>query len=344
MRALALEIDPLPFVVDIQAAFRDQRIDGDPFEDSRGDVDAALAAAEVSVELQVETPGQLQTPIEPHAAVAWWKPDELICWIATQGIFDARDELTRRFNVPKERVRVIAEYIGGGFGGKQNAGFEALMAVELSKRTGRPVRLVLDRHGEQLDGGARPATHQTVRLGAGRDGVLTAIDAEALVEYGMAGWRAVTTPALTLYRCADVRGIEANLRLDVRRGNAFRAPAVMEGITALEQAMDELAIELDDRPARPAPAQLHRPRPVGRPALHVERAAVLLRPRRRAGGLVGPRAGCTCRPTTGCCAAWAARRRSGGAAAGHPRTPPAASAATASRLSRSACRTSAPAR
>ena len=61
---------------------------------------------------------------------------------------------------------MIAEYIGGGFGGKQDAGFEALMAVELSKRTGRPVRLVLDRHGEQLDGGCRPATRQTVRLGA----------------------------------------------------------------------------------------------------------------------------------------------------------------------------------
>ena len=244
VRALALEIDPLPFVVDIETAFRDQRIDGDPFEDTRGDVVAALAAAEVSIELQVETPGQLQSPIEPHAAVAWWKPDELICWIATQGIFDARDELTRRFNVPKERVRVIAEFIGGGFGGKQNAGFEALLAVELSKRTGRPVRLVLDRHGEQLDGGCRPATHQTVRLGASRDGTLTAIDAEALVEYGMAGWRAVTTPATTLYRCANTRGIEANLRLDLRRGNAFRAPAVMEGITALEQAMDELSIEL----------------------------------------------------------------------------------------------------
>ena len=77
---------------------------------------------------------------------------------------------------------MIAEYIGGGFGGKQNAGFEALMAVELSKRTGRPVRLVLDRHGEQLDGGAPAAPRsRRVRLGAGRDGMLTAIDAEALV-------------------------------------------------------------------------------------------------------------------------------------------------------------------
>src|SRR4029079_17383574 len=85
-------------------------------------------------------------------------------------------------------------------------------------------------------------THQTWRCGAGRDGTLQAIEAEALVEFGMAGWRAVTTPATTLYRCANVRGLEANLKLELRRGNAFRAPAVMEGVTALEQAMDELAV------------------------------------------------------------------------------------------------------
>ncbi len=242
-RALAPSIEPLPFTVDIETAWQEQRFDGDLHEEARGDVEAALAAAAVRVELVVSTPGQLQTPIEPHAAVAWWKPDELVCFIATQGMFDARAELAKRFDLPPERVRVITEYVGGGFGGKQNAGFEALIAAELSRRTGRPVRLVLDRHGEQLDGGCRPATRQTVRLGATADGMLTAIDAEALVEFGMSGWRAVTTPALTLYRCADVRGIEANLRLELRRGNAFRAPAVMEGITALEQAIDELAIE-----------------------------------------------------------------------------------------------------
>ena len=240
---------------------------------------------------------------------------------------------------------MIAEYIGGGFGGKQGAGFEALMAVELSKRTGRPVRLVLDRHGEQLDGGCRPGHAPD---GAPRRRAATArsraVDAEALVEFGMAGWRAVTTPAMTLYRCANARGIEANLRLDLRRGNAFRAPAVMEGITALEQAMDELALALDIDPL-----ELRR-----RNFTDLDQSAdlpyssnallVLLRPGGRAGRLGRPRRGCARPQPTACCAAWAARRRSGGAAAGRRRTPPAGSAATASRGSRSASRTSAPAR
>ena len=245
VRALALAIDPLPFVVDLEEAFRDQRIDGDPGESARGDVDAALRGADVTIELVVETPTQLQTPLEPHAAVAWWQPDELTCWISTQGMFDARAELSKRFGLAPEKVRVISEYVGGGFGGKQGAGVEALLATELSRRTRRPVRLVNDRHGEQLDGGCRPNTRQTVRLGATSAGDLVAVDAETLTAFGMAGWRAVNTPAMTLYRCANARGMEASLKLHLRQGNAFRAPMIMEGITALEQAMDELAVALE---------------------------------------------------------------------------------------------------
>jgi CO/xanthine dehydrogenase Mo-binding subunit len=244
LRALALDVEALPFVIDFDEAFRDQRFDGDPEEQSRGDVDAALASAEVRVELTFETPTHIQTPLEPHAAVAWWQPDELTCWVGTQGMFSARDELAKRFGLAKERVRVLVEYLGGGFGGKQGAGFEALMAAELSRRTGRPVRLVNDRHGEQLDQGCRAATRQTVRLGATRSGDLVAVDAEALVGKGMSGWRAVNTPAMTLYKIPNARGMEASLNLNLRQGNAFRAPAVMEGVTVLEQAMDELALAL----------------------------------------------------------------------------------------------------
>ncbi len=244
VKALALTIDPLPFVIDVDEAFRDQRIDGEIAEESRGDVDAALAGADVRVELTVETPTQLQTALEPHGAVGWWTEGELTCWVSTQGIFDARSELAKRFSVAPERVRVVADFIGGGFGAKQGAGVEALLAVELSRRTGRPVRFINDRHGEQLDAGSRPATRQTVRLGATGQGDLVAIDSEVLTSFGMTGWRAVNTPAMTLYRCANARGVEANLKLHLRQGNAFRAPMVLEGVTAVEQAMDELAITL----------------------------------------------------------------------------------------------------
>jgi xanthine dehydrogenase YagR molybdenum-binding subunit len=248
VRALALTYEALAFVIDVDEAFRDQRLDGEIDEKSRGDVDAALAGAEVTVELLVETPTQLQTALEPHGAVAWYNAGELTAWVSTQGMFDARAELSKRFSLAPEKVRVVSEFVGGGFGAKQGAGVEALLATELSIRTGRPVRLVNDRHAEQLDAGSRPATRQTIRLGARRDGELVGIDTEVLTSFGMPGWRAVASPALTLYRCANARGIEANLKLHRRQGNAFRAPMVMEGITALEQAMDELALALDIDP------------------------------------------------------------------------------------------------
>ena len=141
------------------------------------------------------------------------------------------------------------EFVGGGFGAKQGAGFEALAAAELARITGRPVRLVNDRHAEQLDGGRRGATRQTVRLGATRDGTLTAIEADAVVAMGQGGWALpVLIPARTLYRCADVRALTFPAKTNLRAQNAFRAPGVMEGTAVFEQAIDELALALDIDP------------------------------------------------------------------------------------------------
>ena len=108
---------------------------------------------------------------------------------------------------------------------QQGAGFEALAAAELARVAGRPVRLVNDRHAEQLDGGRRGATTQTVRLGATKDGTLTAIEAEAVVAMGQGGWIfPVLNPARTLYRCADVRALTFPAKTNLRAQNAFRAP------------------------------------------------------------------------------------------------------------------------
>ena len=244
--ALALELDVLAHVIDPREAVNEQQFTADPSDDARGDAEAALAASEVTVELALETPAHLQTPLEPHGAVASWDGDHLTAWISTQGMFSARDELSRAFGLRKDDVRVRTEFVGGGFGGKQGAGFEALAAAELARVTGRPVRLVNDRHAEQLDGGRRAATIQTVRLGARRDGTITAIDADAIVAMGGGGWVfPVLIPARTLYRCADVRALTFPARTNLRPQNAFRAPGVMEGTTAFEQAVDELALALD---------------------------------------------------------------------------------------------------
>lgn len=243
--ALEAAIEPLPHVVDPAEALREQRFTTEPKDDARGDVEAALQAAEVRVELELETPGHLQAALEPHAAVASWDGEELTAWVSTQGMFAARDELAKSFGLRKDQVRVITEYVGGAFGAKQGAGVEALLAAELARICARPVRLVNDRHGELLDGGRRAGTRQTVRLGARRDGTIVAIDADAVVAMGQGGWVfPVLVPALTLYRCEHVRALTFPVKTNLRSQNAFRAPGVMEGTAVFEQAIDELAAAL----------------------------------------------------------------------------------------------------
>ena len=225
VRALALDVEVLPHVVDPQQAVNEQRFTAEPADDARGDSEAALAASEVTIELEIETPAQLQTALEPHGAVVSWDGDEITAWISTQGMFSAREELADAFGLRKDDVRVRTEFVGGGFGAKQGAGFEALAAAELARLTGRPVRLVNDRHAEQLDGGRRGATRQTIRLGASRDGTLTAIEVDAVVAMGQGGWMfPVVSPARTLYRCADVRALTFPAKTNLRAQNAFRAP------------------------------------------------------------------------------------------------------------------------
>ena len=140
--ALALAYEELA-PLDLDAGLDEQRFTEEPRETVRGDPDAAIAGAEVLVELTCETPAHVQTPLEPHAAVARWDGDRLTAWVSTQGMFDARRELAARFGLPSESVRVITEFIGGGFGAKQGAGVEALIAAELARAAGRPVRLAL---------------------------------------------------------------------------------------------------------------------------------------------------------------------------------------------------------
>lgn len=245
IRALAPVLESLPHIVDPDEALRDQRFTRDPAEVTRGDVDAAWADADAVVEVELETPAHVQTPLEPHAAVARWEGGELTAWVSTQGMFDARTELARRFDLDRERVRVITRFVGGGFGAKQGAGPEAILAAELARVTGRPVRLVNDRRAEQLDGGRRAWTRQTVKLAGRRDGTLVAVESAAVVSMGKGGWLIpVNEPALSLYAIEHARGMVFPLKTNLRAQNAFRAPGVTEGTTVFEQAVDELATAL----------------------------------------------------------------------------------------------------
>jgi xanthine dehydrogenase YagR molybdenum-binding subunit len=212
---------------------------------SRGDVDAGLAQAAVVVRGRFTTSSALHAAMEPHGAVAVWQGDQLTIHEGTQGIFAVRDEIAAALGVPKSHVRVLMDHMGGGFGAKNHAGAHTYAAAILARRAGRPVRCVLDRAGEQSDTGHRAPARIDVTLGATRDGRLTAMVADALVDQGVSGWEASTTKIFhELYACPNVRTTETFAYSNTHAMAAFRGPGHAEGCFALERAMDDLAREL----------------------------------------------------------------------------------------------------
>jgi CO/xanthine dehydrogenase Mo-binding subunit len=242
LAALEPRWEPLGFVVDLDQSLENQTFQDDPVEYERGDAESALAAAELTIAGDYLAPAQLHNSMEPHCAVADWRPDGLTLWSSTQGIYQARSQLCGSFGLDQEHVRVICHFMGGGFGSKFGCGPEGIIAAELSRRAGRPVRLVLSRRDENLSTGYRTPVRFSFTIGAGRDGRLQAVEASAVLGLGTGGWAyPALEPVKSVYACEHQHLMTLPMRLNLGPASAFRAPGVMEGTWAFEQALDELA-------------------------------------------------------------------------------------------------------
>lgn len=241
LRLIEVVYEPLPFDAARGAA-------EEPKVEERGDAAAGLRAADLVLEETYTTPTALHNALEPHGCTAAWEGDVLTLYESTQGIFAVRDEVAEKLDLAPDRVRVLTEHMGGGFGAKQIAWKPSVIAALLARASGRPVQLFLERSAENLASGNRNATRQRVRLGAKRDGTLTAIDVQVELDggaYGAGGEDSdVVGTYLTLYRCPNVRTEQVVRRTHAGPAVAFRAPGHAEGSFALESAMDELAYRL----------------------------------------------------------------------------------------------------
>jgi xanthine dehydrogenase YagR molybdenum-binding subunit len=216
-----------------------------PRVNARGDVDKGLREADVTITREYRTPTALHTALEPHGAVCDWIGDHLTIWESTQGIFNTRSDVAEGLSLPLSRVRVMKNYMGGGFGGKNGAPASTFIAAVLSRKLNRPVACILDREGEQTDSGNRPSTVQRVTIGAKRDGTLTAIRLDATITLGIGGWLGGPAGMFQgMYQCDNVRTEETFVYVNAGAMNSFRAPGYTEGAFALESAMDALAREL----------------------------------------------------------------------------------------------------
>jgi len=214
-----------------------------------GDVEAALAAAPITVDATYTTPHEHNNPMEPHASIAIWdesgeKP-HLTLYDSTQGVHVVRQTLAKTFGLDEEQIRVVAKNVGGGFGSKGAPHSHNVLAVMAAQRAGgRPVKLALTRQQMFAVVGYRTPTISHIRLGAERDGRLTAISHEVVEQTATAKEFAEQTavPARMLYAASTRMTSHRLAKLDVAVPFWMRAPGECPGVYALEVAMDELAV------------------------------------------------------------------------------------------------------
>ena len=253
LKAIRVEYEVLAFVLDPREALDSSapllhdggNRYGDPSEYKRGDVDAGFAAADAVVEGTYSTACEIHAPMEVHGSVVKWDGNRLTVWDSTQGVFVVQQGVAQALKLPLANVRVIGHYMGGGFGSKLEAGKYTVIAALLARMTARPVKLFLSREETFLAAGNRPANTMKVKLGAKKDGTLTAIEFLSMGSGGAYPNGADTSFLATdLYTCPNVRTVDENVAINAGRARAMRAPGFPQGAWALEQAMDELAVKL----------------------------------------------------------------------------------------------------
>ncbi|WP_055552272.1 xanthine dehydrogenase family protein molybdopterin-binding subunit [Streptomyces sp. NBRC 110028] len=216
----------------------------------RGDVDTALATAPVTIDATYTTPPEHTCAMEPHATIAVWDGDTLTLYNGDQGPWVTANTLAALFGLPEGAVRIVADHVGGGFGSKALPRPPTVLAALAARAVGRPVKVAATRQQMFTMVSYRTPTVQRVRLGAERDGRLTAISHNALQQSSRLTPYCEQTVVATrmMYAAPHRRTIHRLAQLDVPTPSWMRAPGESPGMFALESAMDELAYALEMDP------------------------------------------------------------------------------------------------
>ena len=248
LHAIDVDYEVLPFVVDEDAArdpdaaqvHSDRGNVGEPRVGEQGDIAAGFAQADVTLEASYRCQVQSHIALETHGNVCQWEGDKLTVWASTQGVFSVRGELAGHFGIPETNVRVITEFMGGGFGAKFGARKEGVICALLARKAGAPVKLMLTRKEEHLATGNRPSAVQHVKLGATSDGKLVAYERSNYGTPGIAG-SANIPGAPYLYEIPNYRIEQTSVFTNAGPMAAQRAPGHPQAAFAMESMMDEMA-------------------------------------------------------------------------------------------------------
>jgi len=249
-RAVKVQYEPLPAVISVESALAGRAPDGVfPNGNSRqantqevGDLAAGFAAAAHTLEQTYSTHVITHACMEAHGTVCEWEGDKLTAWVSTQGVTSARDNFAAGLGIPQTNVRVICQYMGGGFGSKLQLGPEGLICARLAKQAGVPVKMTLDRKEEHLVTGNRPSAAAKIKVGVGADGKITALDAESWGTGGAGSNAGFPLPYIYHTQQTDNRRrAHKDVYINTGLQRPMRAPGHPQGSFITEIMMDELA-------------------------------------------------------------------------------------------------------
>jgi len=265
---IEVEYEPLPPLLDVQAAMLDDAVvlnddvrtesmAGESpdkptniakhFRYEKGDVEQGFSEAHVIVEREYHTATVHQGYIEPHNATAHWNADgQITIWTSTQGSFTVRHQTAELLGVPVSKIKVVPMEIGGGFGGKISVYLQPVAAL-LSKKSGRPVKLIMDRAAVFEATGPTPGSYIRVKIGADSEGKITAAEAYLAYEAGAFPGSPVVPGCMCIFACYDVphgRIDGYDVCVNKPRTSAYRAPGATNAAFAAESVIEEICERL----------------------------------------------------------------------------------------------------
>ncbi|HZU34384.1 MAG TPA: xanthine dehydrogenase family protein molybdopterin-binding subunit [Gemmataceae bacterium] len=218
--------------------------EGESDEDKQKNLEKAFKEADAVVEGHYGVPTISHQCLESHGLVAEWEKDgSLTVWCSTQATFGTAGQLAGHFGLPVTKVKCITHYMGGGFGSKFGPDIQGIVAAELARKAGRPVKLMLDREAEITTGGNRPSAYGKVKIAGKKDGTITAYQIEA---YGCPGVRPGRTvgPLPYVYPIPRSKVRFTSVRLNAQDQRAMRAPGHPQSCFLTECPIEDLAAKL----------------------------------------------------------------------------------------------------
>ena len=246
LRLIKVQYEALPHLATIEQALRPEApavFEGGNVKvgsaEENGDLAAGFKAAAHTVENTYGTQVQTHCSLETHGCVCEWSGENLTAWVSTQAVHATREGFAKALDIPMNNVRVITEYMGGGFGSKFGPDVQGIICAQIARKAGRPVHLMLDRKEEHLATGNRPSAFAKIKAGVAADGTLTAFDAET---WGTGGAGAGSGyPLPYIYQFPNRRRAHKDVYINAGQQRAMRAPGHPQGCFITEVLMDELA-------------------------------------------------------------------------------------------------------